>query len=112
MDDIAERVTALGGTARGTAVVAASESTLAAYPLEIRAGNDHVEAVSTALAAFGKGIREAIATAGEIGDAGTEDLRRHAARCPEQAASEPIGLGFAPKSRPTVLSFPRPRTGS
>lgn len=74
VDDMAERIAALGGTARGTAAVAASASTLPEYPLEIFAGGDHVEAVSAALAAFGKGVREAIAQAGEVGDADTEDL--------------------------------------
>ena len=74
VDDVAERITALGGTARGTAAVAASASTLPKYPLEIHAGADHVEAVSAALAAFGKGVRRAIAEAAEIGDADTEDL--------------------------------------
>ena len=49
-------------------------STLPEYPLEIYAGGDHVEAVSAALAAFGTGVREAIAKAGEVGDADTEDL--------------------------------------
>ena len=74
VDDIAERITALGGTARGTAAVAASDSTLPEYPLDIHSGVDHVDAVSTALAAFGKGVRESIARAGEVGDADTEDL--------------------------------------
>ncbi len=74
IDDIAERITALGGTARGTAAVAASASTLPEYPLEIRPGSEHVNAVSAALAAFGKGVRAAIAKAEEVGDADTEDL--------------------------------------
>ncbi len=74
VDDMAERIAALGGTARGTAAVAAAASTLPEYPLEIHAGGEHVEAVSAALAAFGKGVREAIAQAGEVGDADTEDL--------------------------------------
>ena len=74
VDNLAERITALGGTARGTAGVAAAGSTLPAYPLEIHAGAEHVDAVSAALAAFGAGVRAAIAEAGEAGDADTEDL--------------------------------------
>ena len=74
VDNRAERITVLGGTARGTAQVAAADSGLPAYPLEITAGADHVEAVSVALATFGKGIRAAIAEAGDAGDADTEDL--------------------------------------
>ncbi len=73
-DDLAERIAALGGTARGTSAVAASASTLPEYPTEIYAGSHHVDAVSAALAAFGKEIRAAIARAGEVGDADTEDL--------------------------------------
>ena len=73
VDNLAERITALGGTARGTAQVAAG-SALPAYPLDIHSGAEHVEAVSVALAAFGKGVRAAIAEAGEAGDADTEDL--------------------------------------
>ena len=74
IDDMAERITALGGTARGTAAVAASASTLPAYPLDIHSGGEHVDAVSTALAAFGRVVRGAIAEAGEAGEADTEDL--------------------------------------
>ena len=74
VDNLAERITTLGGTARGTAEAVAEGSRLPAYPLEIHAGADHVEAVSVALAAFGAGIRAAIAEAGEAGDADTEDL--------------------------------------
>lgn len=74
IDDIAERIAALGGTARGTAAVAAGASVLPAYPLDVHSGSEHVEAVSAALAVFGKNVREAIAEAGEVGDANTEDL--------------------------------------
>lgn len=74
VDDIAERITALGGTARGTAAVAASASILPEYPLDIHSGGEHVDAVGTALAAFGKGVRAGIASAEEVGDADTEDL--------------------------------------
>lgn len=74
VDDIAERVVALGGTALGTAAVAVENSALPAYPLEAKTGSDHVDAVSTALAVFAKGLREAIEASAEIGDADTEDL--------------------------------------
>ena len=74
VDDMAERIAALGGNALGTAAVAASASTLPEYPLDIRTGADHVEAVSAALAAFSKEARRAIAEAAQIGDADTEDL--------------------------------------
>ena len=78
VDDLAERITTLGGTALGTVAVAAAESDLPEYPLDIHSGSDHVEAVSVSLAAFGAAMRAAmraaIATAGDAGDADTEDL--------------------------------------
>ena len=74
VDDLAERITALGGTALGTAAVAVEKSRLPAYPLDAESGADHVEAVSTVLAAFGKSVRTAIDECAEIGDADTEDL--------------------------------------
>lgn len=74
VDDIAERITTLGGTANGTVRVAAQNSSLTEYPLEITDGADHVEALSNVLADFGKKVRADIARADEIGDADTADL--------------------------------------
>lgn len=74
IDDIAERVTILGGTALGTVRVAAQKSSLSQYPLEITDGEAHVEALSTALADFGKKVRADIDTADELGDKDTADL--------------------------------------
>jgi starvation-inducible DNA-binding protein len=73
-DLIAERVTALGGTALGTIRIAAQRSTLNEYPLEIFNGADHVDALSTAMADFGKNIRRNIDEATDLGDADTADL--------------------------------------
>ena len=74
MDLIAERVVQLGATAEGTVRVAAKHSTLKEYPLDITAERDHVEALSAALAGFGKGVRRAIDQADELGDKDTADL--------------------------------------
>lgn len=74
VDDIAERVTTLGGVANGTVRVAAQTSTLAEYPLEITDGADHVDALSNVLADFGKKVRADIDAADGLGDAGTADL--------------------------------------
>lgn len=74
VDDLAERVTTLGGTALGTVRVAANNSTLPEYPLEISEGSDHVEALSTVLADFGKKIRADIDATDELGDKDTADL--------------------------------------
>ncbi|CAN5635368.1 DNA starvation/stationary phase protection protein Dps [soil metagenome] len=74
VDMIAERVTTLGGTAMGTVRVAAQNSTLQQYPLEITDGADHVDALSTALSDFGKKVRKNIDEADELGDMDTADI--------------------------------------
>ena len=74
VDLIAERVTALGGTAMGTARVVAQRSSLSEYPLEIFDGTAHVDALSTAMADFGKRIRQNIDDADKLDDADTADL--------------------------------------
>ena len=56
MDLLAERVVQLGGTAEGTIQIAAKRSALREYPLPISAERDHVEALASALAAFGKSV--------------------------------------------------------
>lgn len=73
-DTIAERVTILGGIAEGTVRVSAGKSSLSQYPMEISEGRDHVEAVSTALADFGKKVRKNIDEADDAGDMDTADL--------------------------------------
>ena len=74
VDDIAERITTLGGVALGTIRVAAQNSTLSEYPLEISDGAAHVDALSNALADFGKKIRADIDATDELGDKDTADL--------------------------------------
>jgi starvation-inducible DNA-binding protein len=74
VDEIAERATALGGLALGTARMAAAASTLDEYPIEAVAGPDTVEAVADRLAAFGAAIRAGIDEAAELEDQDTADL--------------------------------------
>ena len=74
VDLIAERIVQLGGTAEGTIQATAKRTSLAPYPLTIVSGVDHVEALSSALAAFGKKVRAAIDKTGKAGDADTADL--------------------------------------
>ena len=74
VDLIAERVVQLGGIAEGTARTIAKRTTLAEYAPRGGAGRDHVEALSSALAAFGKLARAAIAVSADAGDADTADL--------------------------------------
>ena len=74
VDLLAERITALGGTAEGTVQIVADRSSLAAYPIAIVAQRDHLDALSSALAAFGAAAREAIDRAAGFGDADTADV--------------------------------------
>jgi starvation-inducible DNA-binding protein len=66
--------------AEGTAAVAAERSTLPRYPLDIADGAAHVEALSTALAAFGKAARAAIDATAEMGDQVTVDVLTEVSR--------------------------------
>jgi starvation-inducible DNA-binding protein len=74
VDLLAERVVQLGGVAQGTARCAAERSTLSEYPANITRGEDHVEALSSRLAAFGSACRKDIEQADEQGDADTADI--------------------------------------
>ena len=74
IDEVAERVTSLGGTAEGTVAVAAKRSKLKNYPLSITAGRDHLFYLSTQVSVFCKAVRGAIDATAELGDADTADL--------------------------------------
>ena len=73
-DSIAERAVELGGTALGTVQVVSKYSRLAAYPLDLSSGQEHVGALSSALEKFGASTRAAIDKAAKFGDADTADL--------------------------------------
>jgi starvation-inducible DNA-binding protein len=74
VDDMAERITALGGIAEGTVQAVAGRSRLEPYPLALSEGRAHLEALAGALARFGKSVRKGIDEAGKAGDADTSDL--------------------------------------
>src|SRR6201996_1031509 len=74
IDTLAERITALGGTAHGTIASVASATSLRPYPEGIADGLKHVDALSAAVADFGAKIRKGIDEAGRLGDADTSDL--------------------------------------
>ena len=74
VDMVAERVVQLGGVAEGTARCVAERSTLREYPLEISSAGDHVDALSSALASFGRACREGIDQLDELGDADGADI--------------------------------------
>ena len=74
VDLLAERAVQLGGVAEGTARCAAERSSLSEYPIEISDGMEHVDALSTALATFGRATRKSIDEMEELGDADTMDM--------------------------------------
>ncbi len=74
VDMIAERVTALGGTAMGTARIAVSVSILPEYPDDVVDGIEHVTALAERFGAYAAHVREAIAQTDELGDMDTADL--------------------------------------
>jgi starvation-inducible DNA-binding protein len=74
VDLLAERVVQLGGIAQGTARSVAARSTLSDYPSGATSGEEHVEALSSALATFGAGTRRAIQQVDELRDDDTADI--------------------------------------
>jgi starvation-inducible DNA-binding protein len=74
VDEIAERAAQLGGVVEGSVRTVAARTSLPAYPSDAVDGRGHADALSTALAAFGKEARAGIDQANELGDADTADL--------------------------------------
>ncbi len=74
IDLIAERATALGGTALGTVRMAAEASRLPEYPRDAVDGRQHVEALTARFAGLAKTSRAAIDAAAAFGDVDTSDL--------------------------------------
>jgi starvation-inducible DNA-binding protein len=74
VDLLAERVVQLGGVAQGTARTVAARSTLSDYPSGATSGEEHVDALSSALATFGAGTRRAIQQVDELRDDDTADI--------------------------------------
>jgi starvation-inducible DNA-binding protein len=74
VDMVAERITALGGTAMGTARIAAAQSILPEYPYEIASGVEHVTALAERYAMFAAHLRSGIEQTDVLGDADTADL--------------------------------------
>src|SRR5579871_1304219 len=74
VDTVAERATALGGVAHGTARMAAAASRLEDFPIDTHEGMAVVRVVADRYTAAGKAARQGIALADEHGDADTADL--------------------------------------
>ncbi|MGB3767399.1 MAG: DNA starvation/stationary phase protection protein Dps [Phormidesmis sp.] len=73
-DMVAERVTALAGTAMGTVRLAAKESIIPEYDFDAVGGMEHVAALADRYAVYAKHLREAIDQSDEWGDQDTNDL--------------------------------------
>lgn len=80
IDMFAERITALGGYAFGTARMAAAGSILPEYPVDIVAGMEHVTALADRFAPYAKHLREAINKTNDLGDLDTADLYTEVSR--------------------------------
>jgi starvation-inducible DNA-binding protein len=74
VDLVAERATALGGMAMGTARMAAASSRLDEYPVEAVESLAHVEALAERYANYAATTRAGIDTATECSDQTTADL--------------------------------------
>lgn len=73
-DLIAERATALGGTAEGTCRQAAGATTLPEYPNGAVNGLEAVRAVAERVASYAASTRRAMDESGDLGDTSTNDL--------------------------------------
>jgi starvation-inducible DNA-binding protein len=74
VDLIAERSTALGGTALGTVRMSAAASRISEYPLNLVDGRRHVEALTTRFSSLAKTTRAALDAASAFGDADIADV--------------------------------------
>lgn len=74
VDEIAERVTALGGAAEGAAAHVVNRSRLDAWPEGVRDEGALLEAITARYDSYAAHLRDAIAEASDLGDPATEDL--------------------------------------
>lgn len=74
VDEIGERITALGGTARGTARQVSANSRVAEFPNETFEGMAVVTALADRYAQVARSTRESIDAADGLGDKDTADL--------------------------------------
>jgi starvation-inducible DNA-binding protein len=79
-DTIAERATALGGRAEGTARMAAANSRLEELPIEMSDGKDFVIALANRFAEYAASSRSAIDKSADENDAVTSDMFTEIAR--------------------------------
>jgi starvation-inducible DNA-binding protein len=79
-DTIAERATALGGRAAGTARIAAANSRIEEIPIETTAGKDFVIALANRFGEYAASSRKSIDESAEQNDAVTSDMFTEIAR--------------------------------
>lgn len=85
VDEVAERVTALGGVATGTARQAAASSRVPEFPAGVHKGMDVVTALADRYATVGNAVRAAIDQADELEDKDTADLFTEVSRDLDQS---------------------------
>lgn len=116
VDLVAERITALGGQARGTAGLAVSNCTLPQMPTNLTTGQEYVQVLADHLATHDANLSEAIDAAENYGDVDTADLLNEVSRDVSQylwfleahLQTQPIGggsqatAGRAPTGRGTT----------
>lgn len=74
VDDIAERLVALGGSTQENVQNVVKNTCLTPYPVEITGGIAHVKAVAKVLGEFSGKLYESLEKCAELGDPGTEDI--------------------------------------
>jgi starvation-inducible DNA-binding protein len=97
VDALAERITALGGTAVGTVRAVAARSTLKAYPEDIFTGPQHLAALADALAAAAKASRQAVTSRWPLPRMGA---------CSVGAPTGTVNSGTMPLERPRTSAGP------
>jgi starvation-inducible DNA-binding protein len=85
VDLFAERVTALGGTALGTARMAAARSSIPEFPGTLTTDLAFVEALAERYATYGTLLRASIQETSALDDQGTADIFTEAWRAADQA---------------------------
>ncbi len=80
VDLIAERAVQLGGIANSTAHIVATWAHMPENSAHSATGRDYVQTLASALASFGKIVRQAIVKSNELGDAVSTDIFTEIAR--------------------------------
>lgn len=85
VDDIAERITAIGGYAEGTTRMAAARTKISEYPVDAVSGTQHVKALVQRYTYYANSVRKAIDTFGDLKDMDSADLFTEISRYADKA---------------------------